>query len=769
MGSNKVQALDSPRMRAEPPDEMRTDSAITRMNFRRIRAKNFLRQTTAYLGFKSRPIVPLHNSMTTHTFVVCGLFRIQPIHPHHPFMKKWDMLSVVLLIYTAIVTPYETAFPDASLSDYMFAINRAVDMCFLFDMVMRFFLMYRDEWSNVWIAQPALIVRHYLKGWFVVDLVSVVPFDLINFFVGSATVQKLRLMRVLRLLRLMKIIRVIQGTDMFTRWEAKMSMNYATLALAKFGFIVLMISHWIACIFRFVVDIENSVDETGAAYNWLTTHRMGDVPLAQMPASIQYLAALYWSVMTLTTIGYGDVVPSTLPERALSIACMLLGAGTYAYVVGGVCQILNSMDASTTEFHQTLDTLNEYATQNQLPADLTARLREYFHSSRSLLRDKQNLDLLLTMSPGLRGEVSVFNNQWIASISFFRCDNPLERAQFITALALVLRPECFPPNEYVVREGELNTKMYLVQRGLATKSKVVYAGGTYFGEDIILNLRQRKVAVRAFSYLHVQVLSKYDLEDIMATGLYPTVYRSIRRQVLKTAFRNHFVSTATRIHRIRRSVRRLKRPNGADGGQVIELPTGVDLRGTPRISVFQRDASDDAVEQIVEGVSSSVQNTTGFKDDELAERLTQRLEEVVLRLARLEKYLLPNVTFDPPGPRRRDSLSRHDSLTRRDSLGRHDSMGRSRRSSRAQDTAGADDPWQASLQFVKRNSLHYDTDAERLSSQGSFKPPSAEMHVFAPPLDDRAKLISCPSPGDALVRQDSVRIMRGPPARTSHY
>ncbi|EQC39651.1 hypothetical protein, variant 1 [Saprolegnia diclina VS20] len=563
----------------------------------------------------------------------------------------------------------------------MFVLNRLVDLCFLFDMLLRFFLMYRDEWSNIWIAQPTQIVRHYIKGWFAVDLVSVIPFDLINFFVGSSAVQQLRLMRVLRLLRLMKIIRVIQGTDMFTRWEAKMSMNYATLALTKFAFIALMISHWIACIFRFIVDIEYYVDSSGKVYNWLTMHSMGSTPLSEMPPSTQYISALYWSVMTLTTIGYGDLVPSTLAERALSIACMLLGAGTYAYVVGGVCQILNSMDASTTEFHQTLDTLNEYATQNQLPAELTSRLREYFHSSRALLRDKQNLDLLLTMSPGLRGEVSVFNNKWIADISFFHCSDVLERAQFVTALALVLRPECFPPSEFVIREGELNTKMYLVQRGIATKDKVVYAGGTYFGEDIILHLRQRKIAVRAFSYLHVQVLSKFDLEDIMATGLYPQVHRSIRRQVVKIAFRNQFVNTASRFHKARLSIADL--PSTA-----AEM-----LSCRRRSSVFQPQVNEEeTVDRIVEGVSSSVSGTVGFQDDELAASLVSRLDEVVLRLSRLEKYLLPNVSFDPPPSRRRESMASRSS---------------SRRGSVTSGSLGPvdnNDPWHSSIQLVRRTS-----------------------------------------------------------------
>lgn len=191
-----------------------------------------------------------------------------------------------------------------------------------------------------------------------------------------------------------------------------------------------------ACIFRMMVDMEDFVDPLGFKYNWMTEHQMGRVSIAKSSVQIQYVSAFYWSVMTLTTIGYGDVVPTTPGERSLAITCMLIGGGIYAYVVGSVCQILNSMDASTTEFHQTIDTLNEYCRHNQLPAELRERLREFFHSSRTLLREKQHHDLLLTMSPGLRGEVALYNNQWISKIQFFNCNNQLERSQFITAVSV---------------------------------------------------------------------------------------------------------------------------------------------------------------------------------------------------------------------------------------------------------------------------------------------------------------------------------------------
>ena len=44
---------------------------------------------------------------------------------------------------------------------------------------------------------------------------------------------------------------------------------------------------------------------------------------------VQYSVALYWSVMTITTIGYGDIVAHNTVERILSVFCMIFGATLY--------------------------------------------------------------------------------------------------------------------------------------------------------------------------------------------------------------------------------------------------------------------------------------------------------------------------------------------------------------------------------------------------------------------------------------------------------
>lgn len=50
-----------------------------------------------------------------------------------------------------------------------------------------------------------------------------------------------------------------------------------------------------------------------------------DDPRVDVHHGTLYIMSLYWSVMTATTIGYGDIVPSTDIERLASTVCMLVG------------------------------------------------------------------------------------------------------------------------------------------------------------------------------------------------------------------------------------------------------------------------------------------------------------------------------------------------------------------------------------------------------------------------------------------------------------
>ena len=65
------------------------------------------------------------------------------ISPRSKYMRRWDMVTLVLLLYTAVVTPVEVSFMETKI-DTLFWINRAVDALFVKDIVLNFFVAIYD-------------------------------------------------------------------------------------------------------------------------------------------------------------------------------------------------------------------------------------------------------------------------------------------------------------------------------------------------------------------------------------------------------------------------------------------------------------------------------------------------------------------------------------------------------------------------------------------------------------------------------------------------
>ena len=58
-----------------------------------------------------------------------------------------------------------------------------------------------------------------------------------------------------------------------------------------------------------------------------------------------YLAALYWTFTTMSTVGYGDITARTGLEQFLAIVLMLFGVVFFSFVIGSISSIFNRLDS----------------------------------------------------------------------------------------------------------------------------------------------------------------------------------------------------------------------------------------------------------------------------------------------------------------------------------------------------------------------------------------------------------------------------------------
>merc|ERR1711871_952807 len=133
-------------------------------------------------------------------------------------------------------------------------------------MAINFNLMYpAPKHIGGYITDKTMIMRNYLRGWFFVDLVSVIPFDLIVIAVSdnpASSANKLRATRLVRLLRLLKLLRVLRASRLWRRIESRISVSYAIINICKFLGLMFMFSHWSACLWVLTAVLEGEGDKT---------------------------------------------------------------------------------------------------------------------------------------------------------------------------------------------------------------------------------------------------------------------------------------------------------------------------------------------------------------------------------------------------------------------------------------------------------------------------------------------------------------------------
>ena len=272
------------------------------------------------------------------------------INPNGEFCKSWDLLMVTLLLFTAAVTPFEVAFLTSNGVDGLFVINRMVDIGFIADMFVNFFLGYYDEVEATMIWNHKKIAKRYLSGWFSIDLVSILPFDTVSLAMGTAAagLSDLKILRVIRLLRLIKLARIFKSVRIFTRIMAQSGLSFSTWALIKFLVGVIVIMHWTACVWGITPTMS---DDTN---NWIRmTGMMNSGPWEK------YIAAFEFAEMAMV-MGYGDFTPANTAERLVALVLMFICGCIYAYVIGAICGVVSEMDPATREYQQNVDLLNDY-------------------------------------------------------------------------------------------------------------------------------------------------------------------------------------------------------------------------------------------------------------------------------------------------------------------------------------------------------------------------------------------------------------------------
>ena len=166
------------------------------------------------------------------------------------------------MLYDCIMVPVKNSFETISAIDQetnktLNMIDALIKLVFFIDIILSFRKAYLMVRSGQEIKDPVLIAKKYLKFYFWIDLLSVIPFDLIK---GNPHLRMVSLVKILRLFRLKKII-------------SFMNLNVDTRALIRITQTIMtfiVITHWATCYFLYLVNIpiDDDIREQKKEFNY---------------------------------------------------------------------------------------------------------------------------------------------------------------------------------------------------------------------------------------------------------------------------------------------------------------------------------------------------------------------------------------------------------------------------------------------------------------------------------------------------------------------
>uniref|UniRef100_A0A667XDA4 Potassium voltage-gated channel, subfamily H (eag-related), member 1b n=1 Tax=Myripristis murdjan TaxID=586833 RepID=A0A667XDA4_9TELE len=478
------------------------------------------------------------------------------------FKTTWDWVILILTFYTAIMVPYNVSFKTKQNNVTWLVVDSIVDVIFLVDIVLNFHTTFVGPAGEV-ISDPKLIRMNYVKTWFVIDLLSCLPYDVINAFENvdevsplgiTSLVPPLRspscsLFSSLKVVRLLRLGRVARKLDHYIEYGAAV----LVLLVCVFG----LAAHWLACIWYSIGDYEVIDEDTNSVRmdSWLyllgeavgTPYRFNATGSGRWEGGPSkdsvYITSLYFTMTSLTSIGFGNIAPTTDGEKIFAVAMMMIGSLLYATIFGNVTTIFQQMYANTNRYHEMLNSVRDFLKLYQVPKGLSERVMDYIVSTWSMSRGIDTDKVLQICPKDMRADICVHLNRKVFK------EHPAFRLASdgcLRALAMEFQTIHSAPGDLIYHAGESVDSLCFVVSGslevIQDDEVVAILGkGDVFGDVFWkeVTLAQACANVRALTYCDLHIIKRDALQKVLE---------------FYSAFSNHFSRNLLLTYNLRKRI-----------------------------------------------------------------------------------------------------------------------------------------------------------------------------------------------------------------------
>ncbi|XP_019438763.1 PREDICTED: potassium channel AKT1-like [Lupinus angustifolius] len=369
------------------------------------------------------------------------------ISPYNPRYKLWESFLVLLVFYTAWVCPFEFGFLQKTSRGKLAITDNVVNGFFAIDIVLTFFVAYLDKASYVLVDNQKLIALRYAKTWLLFDIISTIPSELVR-SLGPSFLHTYGYFNILRLWRLRRV------SAMFARLEKDRNYNYFWVRCSKLTCVTLFSVHCAGCFFYFL----GSQGDPKLTWLGIVGEDYNKTLLGQ------YLISIYWSIVTLSSVGYGDLHPVNTKEMTFVIIYMLFNLGLTAYLIGNMTNLVVHWTNKTKRYRETIQSASNFAQRNQLPIRLQEQI--YAHllmKYRTDLEGLQQQEIIESLPKAIKCSISYY--LFYSLVEKVYLFHGVSR-DLLFQLVTEMKAEYFPPKEDIILQNEAPTDFYILVTGV---------------------------------------------------------------------------------------------------------------------------------------------------------------------------------------------------------------------------------------------------------------------------------------------------------------
>jgi CRP-like cAMP-binding protein len=211
--------------------------------------------------------------------------------------------------------------------------------------------------------------------------------------------------------------------------------------------------HSAGCFFYLIASRYKSHRQTWIGSHW---------SLNKISLWDRYVTSIYWSITTLSGVGYGDLHPENTEEMMFDIIYMLFNLGLIAYLIGNMTDLLVEESSRTRRFRNIIAAASNFAARNQLPDALQNQITDYL-SLKFRTDGFQQQCILDSLPSAIR--LNVLQYLFLHVLDKVYLFQGVSYS-FLLQLVSEIQAGYFPTGHDIVQQNEAPTELYIVVSGV---------------------------------------------------------------------------------------------------------------------------------------------------------------------------------------------------------------------------------------------------------------------------------------------------------------